>query len=545
MSKKPLVLVVDDLKSNRMVIKKVLQNNYDFIEASDGKQALNMLKNYNPMIILIDAIMPNLDGFDTIKKIRENPKYKRTPILMITSLSDIKIKVKALEYGVNDFLTKPFDKYELRARCKSYVEMVILNKQFSDAKINPISKFKNEIALIKDIKPNHSIFLFSINDFHKIEGIYGYKNTKIIEQRFGKFLENMVKDYINDISLYHVGSAKFVVKLNEDLKLDEKELEELCETFYNKCKNTTLQIDEQITFSPIVTIIYVKDRINLYEDALSALSYAKNNNLKYIYSAEDINGIKDIVYSNIQILKKTKEAIKEHRIINYYQPIFDNSIENVQKYETLVRMKCKDGKVLTPFTFLEVAKSGKIYDKITKIVYKNAFDKFKYTNNEFSINISYSDIEEKNVREYIFELLNKNPHVSGRVIFEILEDENIKDFGLFKEFIQEIKKYDAKIAIDDFGSGFSNFQRIVEIEPDFIKIDGSIVKRILDDSKSYALLESINSFAHNFGIKTVAEFISSKELFDEVNQIGVDFSQGYYIGEPSPALLDECLLNIS
>ena len=176
MSKKPLVLVVDDLKSNRMVIKKVLQNNYDFIEASDGKEALNMLKNYNPMIILIDAIMPNLDGFDTIKKIRENPKYKRTPILMITSLSDIKIKVKALEYGVNDFLTKPFDKYELRARCKSYVEMVILNKQFSDAKINPISKFKNEIALIKDIKPNHSIFLFSINDFHKIEGIYGYKN---------------------------------------------------------------------------------------------------------------------------------------------------------------------------------------------------------------------------------------------------------------------------------------------------------------------------------------------------------------------------------
>ncbi len=544
MNRRPLILIVDDLKSNRMIVKKILQNNYDFIEASNGIEALNMLKNFTPEIILMDAIMPDMDGFETIKKIRKETKYKRTPILMITSLSDVKIKVKALESGVNDFLTKPFDKYELRARCKSYVEIVLLNKQFSDSKINPISKFKNEIALIKDLKPNDGIFLFSINDFHKVDGIYGYKNTKIIEQQFGKYLENMVKDYIKDISLYHVGSAKFIIKINNDIKIDEKRLEELCEIFYNNCKNKTIKIDEKISFSPIVTIVYVKDRINLYEDALSALSYANNNSLKYIFSSEDINGIKDIVYSNIQILKNTKEALSDNRIINYYQPIYDNSKEIVNKYETLVRMVCQDGKVLSPFAFLEVAKNGKIYDEITKTVYKNAFEKFKYTNNEFSINISYSDIEDKSVREYIFELLNKNPHISNRVIFEILEDENIKDFGLFIEFIQEIKRYDARIAIDDFGSGFSNFQRIVEIEPEFIKIDGSIVKRILDDSKSYALLESINNFAHDFGIKTVAEFISSKELFDEVNHIGVDFSQGYYLGEPKANLLDECIIKI-
>ena len=542
MSKKPLVLVVDDLKSNRMIIKKVLQNNYDFIEASDGIEALEMLKNFTPAIILIDAIMPNMDGFETIKQIRENTKYKRTPILMITSLSDIKTKVKALEYGINDFLTKPFDKYELRARCKSYVEMVNLNKQFSDSKINPISKFKNEIALIKDLKPNDGIFLFSINDFHKVDGIYGYKNTKIIEQKFGKYLEEMVKDYIEDISLYHIGSAKFVIKLNKDIQMDEYIIEEYCEEFYNNCKNIIMSIDNNISYTPIVTIVYVKDRVNLYEDSLSALSYAKNNDLKYIYSSDDINGIKDIVYSNIQILKKVKNAINTQNIINFYQPIYDNAKEKVEKYETLVRMKCDDGRMMSPFSFLDIAKSGKIYDEITKIVYKNAFDKFKFTNSEFSINISYSDIEEKSVREYLFDLLSNNPHVSSRVIFEILEDENIKDFGLFKEFIAELRKSGAKIAIDDFGSGFSNFQRIVEIEPEFIKIDGSIVKRILDDSKSYALLESINNFAHDFGIKTVAEFISSKELFNEVNHIGVDFSQGYYLGEPKASLLDECLL---
>ncbi len=543
MSKKPLILVVDDLKSNRMIVKKILQNNYDFIEASDGIEAIKMLKNFTPIMILMDAIMPNMNGFETIKKIRENPKYKRTPILMITSLSDIKTKVKALEYGINDFLTKPFDKYELRAICKSYVEMVNLNRQFSDSKINPISKFKNEIALIKDLKPNDGIFLFSINDFHKVDGIYGYKNTKIIEQKFGKYLEEIVKEHIDDISLYHIGNAKFVIKLNKDIIIEDNKLHEYCEEFYISCKDLVMQIEEQISFSPIVTLVYVKDRVNLYEDALSTLSYAKNNNLKYIYCSDDINGIKDIVYSNIQTLKKVKDALNNKKIINYYQPIYDNTKEKVEKYETLVRLECEDGSIMSPYSFLDIAKSGKIYDEITKIVYKNAFDKFKFTSNEFSVNISYLDIEEKTVREYIFDLLNNNPHVSSRVIFEILEDENIKNFGLFKEFITEIKNYGAKIAIDDFGSGFSNFQRIVEIEPEFIKIDGSIVKRILDDSKSYALLESINNFAHDFEIKTVAEFISSKELFDEVNHIGVDFSQGYFLGEPKAHLLDECLIS--
>jgi EAL domain-containing protein (putative c-di-GMP-specific phosphodiesterase class I)/ActR/RegA family two-component response regulator len=538
MKHKPLILIVDDLKSNRMVIKKVLQNNYDFIEAGDGIEAINLLNSFTPDIILVDAIMPNMDGFETILKIRKMKKYARTPILMITSLSDIKMKVKALEYGVNDFLTKPFDKYELRARCKSYVEMVQLNKQYSDAKINPISGFKNEISLIKEIVPNDSIFLISINDFNKIHGTYGFRNSKIIEKKFGNYLLKMIKEYISNIELYHVGTAKYVIKISKDIILDEMQVKELCEEFYNNCLNINIQIDD-ITFMPITTIIFTKDRVNLYEDAMSALGYAKKNNIKYIYSSDDINGIKDIVYTNIQILKKIKTAINSKKIINYYQPIYNNLTEKVSKYETLVRIEDENGKILSPFAFLEVAKSAQVYEQITKMVYKNAFDKFKFNNNEFSINISYIDIENKTVKEYLYNILKDNPHVSNRITFEILEDENIKDFGIVEEFIKEVRRYDAKIAIDDFGSGYSNFQRILSIEPDYIKIDGSIIKNILTDNKNYALLESINGFAHNFGIKTIAEYISSEELQNEILSLGIDYSQGYLFGKPSPKLLDE------
>jgi len=539
MQKKPLILIIDDLKSNRMVVKKILQNNYSFIEAKNGIEALELLKIYTPTIILIDAIMPDMDGFKTIKKIRSIQKFKRTPVLMITSLSDTKTKIKALESGVNDFLTKPVDKYELRARCKSYLETVLLNKKYLNCKINPISKFKNETALVETLKPNDRIFLISINDFHKLDGIYGYKNTHIIEKKFGKFLKELAKDYLKDISIYHVESGKFVIKVEEKSNFDENMIQVYCDEFYTNSKNFVIKLDEYVTFSPKITIVFIKDKINLYEDAHSVLSYARTNNLKYIYDQMDINSIKDMVYSNIKIYKEVKDAINSDNIINYYQPIYDNLKEKVNKYETLVRLKCPDGKILSPLSFLEISKVGSIYHEITKIVYNNAFEKFKLTTDDFSINISYSDIEEKSVRNHIYKLLENNPHVADRVIFEILEDEQVKDFGLFKEFIKEIKHHDAKVALDDFGGGFSNLQRIVDIEPNYIKIDGSIIRKILNDEKSYNLLEHINTFAHSFGIKTVAEFIDSKELFNEINHIGIDFSQGYYFGEPKPTLLYE------
>jgi len=526
-------MIVDDLKSNRLVIKKALIANYDFIEAKNGTEALKLLSSYTPNIILMDAIMPSMDGFETTTKIRSIQKFKRTPILMLSSLNNTKTKIKALDCGINDFLTKPFDTYELRARCKSYVEISNLNRQYTLATVNPITKFNNETSLIKNLVPNDSIFLFDIYDFYTIDSIYGYKNSKYIEKIFGNFLKEMTNEYLDNSDLYHVNNGQFIIKVNHDSDYSDKEIEFFCNEFYKNCKDFEINMDE-MKYNPIARIIFVKDRINLYEDALSSLSYAKSNNLKYIHLADDINGIKDIVHSNIEILKKVKNALENKKIINHYQPIYDNKNNKIVKYETLVRLKNSDKSTMSPFFFLDIAKSGQLYEDITKTVFQNAFDIFKYNNLEFSVNISYLDIAEGSIRELIYSILQNNPHVSDRIIFEILEDEKIEDFGLFQEFITEVRKNNSKIAIDDFGSGYSNFQRIIDIKPDILKIDGSIVKNIIKDKNSYTLLENINSFAHSFGMQTVAEFISSKEIFQEVSDIGIDFSQGYYIGEPSP-----------
>jgi EAL domain-containing protein (putative c-di-GMP-specific phosphodiesterase class I)/CheY-like chemotaxis protein len=530
LTKKPLLLLVDDLKSNRLVVKRALTDSYDYIEAKDGNEALMLLKLYEPTLILIDAMMPNMDGFETTKKIRSIEKFQRTPILMVSSLKDVKSKVKALKCGINDFLTKPFDTYELRARCRSYIDISELNKQYVLATQNPITGFKNETALMKELVPNNAIFLFSIVDFYKIESIYGYKNSKYIEQKFSLFLREMVGEYINSYEVYHVNDGKYIVKLCNHNNFSDEEIENFCKELYENCKKYTIAIND-LKYHPASTIIFVKDRVNLYEDALSALSYARSNNIKYISFPDDINGIRDIINSNIEILKQVKDALEDDKIINYYQPIYDNKKDKITQYETLVRLKDSD-EIMNPLLFLDIAKSAELYEDITKKVFQNAFNTFKFNNYGFSINISYVDIENQSIRELIYSIMKENPHVSNRMVFEISEKGVVGDIGLLKEFVSEVRNNSAQIAIDNFGSECSNFQQIIDIAPDILKIDGSIVKNIVHSRDSYTLLESINHFAQNFNIQTVAGFISSKEIFDEVCNIGVDFSQGYYIGEP-------------
>ncbi len=151
---------------------------------------------------------------------------------------------------------------------------------------------------------------------------------------------------------------------------------------------------------------------------------------------------------------------------------------------------------------------------------------------DVTINISIIDIEDEMIRNKIFAKLNECKTLASKVTFELLEDENIKDFSIVKEFIKKVKELNGNIAIDDFGSGYSNFERLLDFEPTILKIDGSLIKNILKDSFSRNIVEAMIVFAKKEGLKTVAEFVSSKEIFDLVNELNIDYSQGFYIDKP-------------
>lgn len=235
---------------------------------------------------------------------------------------------------------------------------------------------------------------------------------------------------------------------------------------------------------------------------------------------------------NISWTKTIRRAIKADTVVPFYQPIVTNATGKIEKYESLMRMRDEGGIVLYPNSFLNTAKRSRLYPLLTRIMMEKVFENFMDREYDFSINISVDDILSPDTTAYIFDILTIHRRIAPRAIFEIVESEGIENYDEVLQFIREVKKYGCRIAIDDFGTGYSNFDYIMKLNVDFLKIDASIIKNITEDANARIITETIVAFCRKMGIFTVAEFVHTREVYELVKTLGIDFSQGYFLGEP-------------
>ena len=230
--------------------------------------------------------------------------------------------------------------------------------------------------------------------------------------------------------------------------------------------------------------------------------------------------------------RKIKTAIDSGRILNYYQAIVDES-GKLLKYEALIRMQDPDNgeRIFTPYQFLDIARQSKNYPLLTKQVISTAFRDFGDGRYGVSINLSFDDIINPEITEYLEQQFREYPDAD--ITLELLESEGLMDINETINFCHRMKSYGAKIAIDDFGSGYSNFVYFFDIPLDILKIDGSIVKRI-HDIRGFLALETIVNFARLLGVQTVAEFVEDEPVFLKLKTLDIDMFQGYHFARPEP-----------
>lgn len=207
----------------------------------------------------------------------------------------------------------------------------------------------------------------------------------------------------------------------------------------------------------------------------------------------------------------------------------------VEKYEALVRIVDGD-EIISPFDFLDIAKKTHQYLAITKRVIQKSFEVFSKNDLDFSINLTREDILSDELRPYLWASVDEY-NVQKRLILEIVESEGIKEIDSIELFLKKARDCGCRLAIDDFGTGYSNFEYLIKLGATFVKIDGSIIQKIHDNDGARDVIKAIITFAKARGMKTIAEFVSTKEIFETVCELGIDYSQGYYIGKPSPQLL--------
>jgi EAL domain-containing protein (putative c-di-GMP-specific phosphodiesterase class I) len=265
------------------------------------------------------------------------------------------------------------------------------------------------------------------------------------------------------------------------------------------------------------------------------LRLAKKSKKNYLFYDDSMAMTKEYE-KNFDWSKRLKFAIENDKIIPVFQPIVDTKTQKIIKYEALIRMVDENNLLIAPVFFLELAKKNKLYHQLTKIMIEKTFETFKNSPYSVSINISVEDILNKDIYNFIIEKL-KTSKMGSQIGFELLESEGIENFEQVIEFIDDVKKYGCTISIDDFGTGYSNFDYLMKLKVDFIKIDGSMIKNIDRDINSQMITQTIVEFANRMKIKTVAEFVYSKNVFDKVSQLNVDLAQGYYFGEPTRDIL--------
>lgn len=394
-----------------------------------------------------------------------------------------------------------------------------------------LTKLPNRARLIEQLQSNkdlilESISILDINSFKEINDFFGHKIGDSILKGVGELIYASIENY-PDLSLYKFPADTYCVT-NTTLEQDKflEIIRDIVDSVYKKVFHfDQYEIDVKLTCG-----ISFSHKNNKLITADIALQSAKKDHKDYLVFYDELDKFQEYE-NNMLWTKKLKAAFINDKIEVFFQPLINNNTMKVDKYECLVRLIDEEEKVISPFFFLDISKKSNQYTKLTKIVIEKSFKRFENLPFEFSVNISYEDIEEPGFLDFIKEMLRKYK-VGNRVVFEILEDENVKNYSFLISFIDEIKALGCKVAIDDFGSGYSNFEHLLKMNVDYLKIDASLIKNIATDENSYKITKTIIEFAKSLNLQTIAEFVENEKIFDIIKDLGADFSQGYYFSAP-------------
>lgn len=217
-----------------------------------------------------------------------------------------------------------------------------------------------------------------------------------------------------------------------------------------------------------------------------------------------------------------------------FQPIFKSDGSGISWYEALLRVKKQDGTYTSIYPYLSVARSTGFYHYLTEFILRKSAEAILEFDIDVSVNISITDIVRSDFILLVDEIHDMIRDRAGRIIFEILESDELVELDKCVWFIDYVSRFGFRIAIDDFGTGYSNYVNLLNLPIDIVKIDGGLIRRIRTDENAKTLVEGIVQFCRKTNKQTVAEYVEDDQVYDAIRGLDIDFFQGYYLSRPAP-----------
>lgn len=571
------ILIVDDTPENLRLLSIVLvQAGYSVRKALSGYMALMAVQTVVPDLILLDIMMPELDGYEVCQQLKSQPKTAQIPVIFLSALSEVFDKVKAFNVGGSDYIVKPFQCEEVIIRVKNQLALKAAERQIHQLNLQLEQRVKErtkelelanvrlrEMALHDALTglPNRALFIDCLQQ--AIAGITGDASTfavlfldcdrfKVVNDSLGHLvgdelliaIAHRLKNFIQpDDVLARLESDEFAILLHEisDVQVAIQLAREILDNFALPFQLTRHEVFINASIGIALRGPQHSKPEDVLRDADTAMNHAKASG-KAQYQLFD-SVMHDAALQLLQLEIDLRKAINQQEFIVHYQPIVGIRTGKIFGFEALVRWLHPQQGLIPPGLFIPVAEETGLICQLGYYVLKEACRQLGVWQTQklvdyplvMSVNLSTRQFAQPNLIEQIDEILQETQINPRYLKLEITESALMDNTRTTAAALQELRDRGIQVSIDDFGTGYSSLNYLHRLPVDTLKIDGSFINLIDSDGKKLELVRAIVGLAWNLGMDVVAEGVETSKQLSQLKALKCEFAQGYFFSKPMPA----------
>ena len=555
MQKKQTMLIVDDEEINRIILTDYFHKEFNLLEAEDGQEALDYVYSQPVDIILLDLMMPKLNGFAVLDTLKAAPRYRNIPIVVTTGTEDNKSEALSMEKGAADYITKPYNPVVVRCRIFNVLgrmenELLKLHQSVQERRISEMQQII-DIDQLTGLLTQKTFLqqlpsLISENNHTRYYIVYlDIASFKLINELFnmetGDTILKTAASYFNTIIgkrgiATHLAADAFALLLPDELLDMDLLLQGLDAMMHS------LSIYRTITFyAGIYPIdnIYLSPEKMLDRAHLAMVSARKLQTKRYMVYDDEL---KTKLKEEQMIAKEMEPAMLSGQFFVKFQPIYEVAADVSQAQaiagEALLRWQHPHQGIISPKKFIPVFEKNGFISRIDRYAWEQACHFLSRQNDwgltvtPVSINISHVNFYDVSFVDYLQRLLRKYDLKPWMLWLELTEKSYTHSPEQFLKTLRRLKSCGFQIIMDAFGSNFSSVKLLQNLSVDTIKIDLRSFYNQSETHRADIILASIIDMAEKLGIKVIIEGVETKELAEKMLHMGCHTMQGFYFSKP-------------
>ena len=546
---RPVVVLADDDPSIRLMIRHVLESEeFDIVEAADGLEAIKAVEKHHPALVLLDAVMPGIDGFTTCKQIKDKG-HTDIPVMMITGLDDDASVERAYDVGAIDYITKPIKWAVLKHRVKSVVDAVVSERKvqllaYRDTLTNLPNRLlfadRLEHALIRAHRHRESValMLIDIDDFKLVNDSFGHEAGDKLIKAIGDLLTKSLR---RADTVARLGGDEFAV-IVEDVDGPEDAISIADNLTTILAHNVKLDNQETYTGASIGIALYPEDGEDartLLKNSDTALFRAKERGRHgfQFYRPE----MSVTAMERLELENSLRKALEREEFVVHYQPTIDLHKNEVVGVEALLRWQHPEKGIINPNDFVPLAEDCGLIVPIGEWLIRTVCKQLRLwreeglENQNVSINIAPRQFRDQDIPALFREMIHEHDIEASAITIEITESALIDSVGEAENALNILTGMGMTMALDDFGTGYASIANLKDFPVGIVKIDRAFVEGIPDNEDDSAIVNAIAGLARGLKLKLLAEGVENDRQLQMLKGLGCQLGQGYYWSKALPA----------